>query len=1187
MKKLFAIVISMAMIVAMMPSMAFATEVTPEVTPDYEWYGDGTATEYTISTERELLGFANIVNGTAGSGSPGKDDFNEKTVTLKNDITLTSANWTPIGAGVRDGKTYKEGSSPFEGTFDGNDKTISSLKITSGSGDSAVGLFGIVKGGTIKNLKLTDVNIDVGDNELAGGAVGFLVSDGTVEGVTVSGSISAKKGVGGIVGRMTISGTISGCKNSANVSAVYSNAGGIVGAAYYTANDKEMKISNCENKGKITGGNVCIGGIAGLSAANISNCKNGGEIKGTNDGTEAINSVGGIVGGYQSYGSVTGCTNVAAVSINSEKATNGAGGIVGWIRYSESRSSYQRCAAVEVKNNINKGSVTSNGSSAGGIVGHVQYKAVVTGNKNYAETISSNNFAAGIVGSVQEYADTEVKEGYNTKKGLDVEISDNLTTTENKTQTGKCFTNVVWNNVSAAGRTDVIYKEERNIAGKVKAGDTGYWTLAEAVTAVEGSSTITLLDNVTVKGTVEITKNVTLDLNGKTMAGENCRALHVKAGKLELTGTGTVTSTGSLGINSSVIRVGDGSDFTKTGGASAELVVGKDVIIKAPASYGISAFGGDTTETVTIYGTVEAAGYEKDDPTGGCAVSTFGTDSKTPATIYIKGGAVISSEKTNAIYLPAGTLKVEGGTISGSTGIYFKSTNMTISGGTITGTGEKNDYQYCGNGGYSTGEAVTIDSCNYPGGVGTVAITGGYFKSVKAEAVGSYNSKSGTLQTEFITGGTFSTNPSAYVKENGTNYFVKRAGSEGSYTYTVLAKGDLTTGVYLTDPSSALTGRYYISDTADGVWTVSYRSGGSSSSTTTTTTTDNVTNTTEDKTTGTGSTTNAGKVEKTIATVKTETKTEADGTKTVAAAVDNTTAALIVEKAVENKSEEVVVDTTTTTAQAVTETAAGTKTEIALPEQTVKEIASETEAAVTIKSDAAEVKLDAEAVKAVADQSGDLGTVSLVVETVAQSESKVEVDLKLVTSKGSVTEFKGGNVSVTVKLNTALAAKPVVCVYIDDFGTYHKVSGQKNADGTYTFVTGHFSSYAVMAEDEAEKVIAEQTENVEKLVGDLVLTARSAKTAKGSIKVTLAVDKDAIKQIEGLGYTVKYKFYRSTKKSASYKAKYEKTGLTYTNTAGTRGTRYYYKARVMVYDAQGALVAKTELKQCKYACRTK
>ena len=359
------------------------------------------------------------------------------------------------------------------------------------------------------------------------------------------------------------------------------------------------------------------------------------------------------------------------------------------------------------------------------------------------------------------------------------------------------------------------------------------------------------------------------------------------------------------------------------------------------------------------------------------------------------------------------------------------------------------------------------------------------------------------------------------------------------------------------------------------------RSGSSSSASTTTT--DNVANKTEDKGADTSTSTGATTVATTTATVKTETKTAADGTKTVAATVDTTTASKIVEKAVENKSEEVVVNTATATT--VTEAAAGTKTEIALPEQTVKAIAKETEAAVTIKSDAAEVKLDTEAVKAVADQAGDLGTVNLVVETVAQNESKVEVDLKLVTSKGTVSDFKGGSVSVTVKLNTALAAKPVVCVYIDNFGTYHKVKGVKNADGTFTFETGHFSTYAVMAEEEADGVIAEQTKNVEEKVGDLSLKARSAKTEKGSIKVTLTVDDEAIKAIEDLGYTVKYKFYRSTEKSASYKAALEKTEKTYTNTTGKKGTKYYYKARVMVYNAQGALLTKSELKQCRYACR--
>ena len=351
-------------------------------------------------------------------------------------------------------------------------------------------------------------------------------------------------------------------------------------------------------------------------------------------------------------------------------------------------------------------------------------------------------------------------------------------------------------------------------------------------------------------------------------------------------------------------------------------------------------------------------------------------------------------------------------------------------------------------------------------------------------------------------------------------------------------------------------------------------SGGSSSSSATT---DNVTNKAEDKTTETAATTTA--------TVKNTTTTASDGTKTVAATVDTTTATKIVEKAVENKSEEVVVNAATKTT--VSETAAGTKTEVAIPAAAVSQVAEKTEAAVTIKSDAAEVTLDKEAVAAVAEAAGTTGEVKLVVDTVAQEEGKVEVDLKLVTANGNVSEFKGGKVSVTVRLNAKLAAKDVKCLYIDDAKAYHKVDGQKNADGTFTFKTGHFSSYAVVEAEKADKLIAEQDTKVAGLTKDLTLKARSEKTAKGNIKVTLTVNADEIKQVEDLGYTVKYKFYRSTKKASSYKAKLEGTGKTYTNTTGKKGTKYYYKARVMVYDADGALVAKSALTQCRYACRIK
>ncbi len=336
--------------------------------------------------------------------------------------------------------------------------------------------------------------------------------------------------------------------------------------------------------------------------------------------------------------------------------------------------------------------------------------------------------------------------------------------------------------------------------------------------------------------------------------------------------------------------------------------------------------------------------------------------------------------------------------------------------------------------------------------------------------------------------------------------------------------------------------------------------------------TDNVTNQSEKTATGTPATTTAD--------INASTTTAADGTKTTTATVDDQTANKIVDKATANKSEQIIIDATSAAGAAAA-------AEVGIPEKTVKEITEKTDANLTFKTDAAKVQLDKNAVDALAAQAGTTGTVKLLVKTVKSDADIHQVELKLVTSNGAVTDFHGGNVTVTIKPSATLNAKEVICVYIDDNGVYHRVDGKKNADGTYTFTTGHFSTYAIMSVEDAEKVFEQQDAKAAEQAKEIMLQARSAKTAKGNIKVNLKVNEDAIKAIEDLGYTVKYKFYRSTIKNAKYVGKFETTAKTYTNTTGKKGTRYYYKARVMVYDAQGELVAKTALTQCKYACRIK
>ncbi len=138
------------------------------------------------------------------------------------------------------------------------------------------------------------------------------------------------------------------------------------------------------------------------------------------------------------------------------------------------------------------------------------------------------------------------------------------------------------------------------------------------------------------------------------------------------------------------------------------------------------------------------------------------------------------------------------------------------------------------------------------------------------------------------------------------------------------------------------------------------------------------------------------------------------------------------------------------------------------------------------------------------------------------------------------------------------------------------------------------STVTVAIEKAAEPPV-DDTANAEKIakaksiVKDLKLVARSSKTAKKNIKAVLKSDakvKASIKELKDLGFIVKYRFYRSTKKAASYKSTVTKKTATYTNTSGKKGTKYFYKVQARVYDENGKLIAKTALKQCKYASRT-
>ena len=172
---------------------------------------------------------------------------------------------------------------------------------------------------------------------------------------------------------------------------------------------------------------------------------------------------------------------------------------------------------------------------------------------------------------------------------------------------------------------------------------------------------------------------------------------------------------------------------------------------------------------------------------------------------------------------------------------------------------------------------------------------------------------------------------------------------------------------------------------------------------------------------------------------------------------------------------------------------------------------------------------------------------------------------------GGKAELSKDGTTLTI---TADAGKVIDKVLLNgkDMGAASELKGLKTGD-----------KVEVTFKDQVTEPTKEELDKAAKeTAGELVLAARSAKLKNGSVKIMLKGD---LKAITDTRYTVKYKFYRSTKKSAGYKAVLTKKAPTYVNTYGKKGTMYYYKARVMIYDKEGNFVAQTALKQCKYANR--
>ena len=375
---------------------------------------------YTVKTPRGLAWIAWATNNgkttadtkeTYSSYYPPNKGFSSCTVTLANDISLATPkgvtadfknNWVPIG--TYSYISYTDYTKCFQGTFDGNDKTITGMTISSSSVEY-IGLFGYLYGATVKNLTMADeegasniqlASITGSANTYPLGSIAGCVENGKIinchNRCAVSFSVSEKGGdVGGIAGSI-INSVVSACSNRGAITIIQGQAnyaGGIVGESF------KSSIVSCFNTGNIdvtAGSNSAYaGGIVGGSDLNggsqapgtILHCYSTGDIAAK--ATRASTS-GGIAGAAR-YAVITSCFATGTVSV--ESSSNGsdaayAGGIIGWI-WSDSNVTIEDCLALNTEGVKALGNTST--KQAGRIVGKN------SGTNNDKVTLS-NNYAS-------------------------------------------------------------------------------------------------------------------------------------------------------------------------------------------------------------------------------------------------------------------------------------------------------------------------------------------------------------------------------------------------------------------------------------------------------------------------------------------------------------------------------------------------------------------------------------------------------------------------------------------------------------------------------------------------------------------------------------------------------------------------------------------------------------------------
>jgi hypothetical protein len=314
-------VIAMALAALLLPLIAVpgampARAATCAASSPATSYGGGSGTEsdpYRISDVAELLRLA------ASAQSADWDKHFLQTA----DIDLAGCDWTPISF---DQTPWVAGTPMFSGTYDGGGREVRNMSFDQ-TGKNNAGMFGVVNGATIQNLRLgieilsdrfsvggligivyeqgvtvRDVRVDVDMVAAAGNAGGMIgEADGPVliERVRVTGSLSVGGAfyVGGIVGQhygseLVIADSVSSVAISSTSNSM--TIGGVLGVAL--ADPMPTRITRTTFTGSITGAGPAVGGIIGAVDWTAVDAVVS-DVRVTASEITGVRAVGGVVGG--------------------------------------------------------------------------------------------------------------------------------------------------------------------------------------------------------------------------------------------------------------------------------------------------------------------------------------------------------------------------------------------------------------------------------------------------------------------------------------------------------------------------------------------------------------------------------------------------------------------------------------------------------------------------------------------------------------------------------------------------------------------------------------------------------------------------------------------------------------------------------------------------------------------------